>query len=55
MASVRSRVGENMKRIKSTPGMVVFTSKKHHVRFLARLRRKKNGRLEGAMRNEIYA
>ncbi|WP_368200637.1 hypothetical protein [Agathobacter rectalis] len=22
-----------MKRIKSTPGMVVFTSKKHHVRF----------------------
>ena len=33
MASVRSRLGENMKRVKSTPGTVVFKSKKHHVSF----------------------
>lgn len=33
MAPIRSRVGENMKRVKSTPGTVVFKSKKHHVSF----------------------
>lgn len=32
-ASIRSRIEENMKRVKSTPGTVVFKSKKHHVSF----------------------
>lgn len=33
MASVRNGIGENMKRVKSIPGTVVFKSKKQHVSF----------------------
>ena len=33
MASIRSRIGENMRKVKSEPGTIVFKSKKRHVSF----------------------
>lgn len=33
MASIRSGIGENMRKVKSVPGTIVFASKKRHVTF----------------------
>lgn len=33
MASIRSGIGENMRKVKSVPGTIVFASKKRHVSF----------------------
>lgn len=33
LASIRSRIGGNMKRVKSVQGTIVFKSKKQHVSF----------------------
>lgn len=33
LASIRSGIGENMRKVKSVPGTIVFASKKRHVSF----------------------
>ncbi len=33
LASIRSGIGENMRKVKSEPGTIVFKSKKRHVSF----------------------
>ncbi len=32
LAPIRSRIGENMKRVKSTPGMVVFRVRERYIK-----------------------